>query len=250
MFFKRKSKSKRKENPSTQKEENAPIIQYDLLFSKDGIDVKEKGVFLSQFPNKTEPNRTVYELMSCYNDMDSMEDSRAFTGAVLETMERICEGYKTAVIINNSTIRPLQDEVQEYMKAHVDSDSDIFVARPYGMLEVKRGLDDRLRAAFQEDRGEDRADESGYFSCIAMRDGFFESCPAELFDLNCPKDFDAFFSSLNRFRTVATCYCMDCFHNEATIEVDDSFITEDKVLTILRDCCEKYDRSLYKRKIL
>ena len=64
MFFKRKSKSKRKNNSSTQKEENAPIIQYDLLFSKDGIDVKEKGVFLSQFPNKTEPNRTVYELMS------------------------------------------------------------------------------------------------------------------------------------------------------------------------------------------
>ncbi len=247
MFFKRKSKSK--DNSSTKKEENAPIIQYELLFSKDGIGVKEKGVFLYLYPHKTEPNRTVYELMSCYNDMDSMEDSRAFMGAVLETMERICEGYKTAVLIYNSTANPLEEEVLKYMESHVDLDSDIFVAYPYGMLEVKRGLDDRLRAAFQEDRG-DRVYDSGYFSCIAMPGGFFESCPAELFDLNCPEDFDAFFSSLIRFRTVATCYCMDCFHNEATIEVDDSFITEDKVLAILRDCCEKYDRSLYKRKNL
>ena len=248
MFFKRKSKSKRKNNSSTQKEENAPVIQYDLLFSKDGIDVKEKGVFLSQFPNKTEPNRTVYELMSCYNDMDSSEDSRAFIGAVLEAIERLCGDYKTVVLIYNTTTNPLEDEVLKYMESHVDSDSDIFVAYPYGMLEVKRGLDDRLRAAFQEDRG-DRVYDSGDFSCFAMPDGFFESCPAELFELNCLEDFKAFFSSLFRLRTVATCYCMDCFHNEATIEVDDTFIPEDKVMAILRDCCEKYDRSLYKRKI-
>lgn len=247
MFFKRKSKSK--DNSSTKKEENAPIIQYELLFSKDGIGVKEKGVFLYLYPHKTEPNRTVYELMSCYNDMDSSEDSRAFMGAVLETMERLCEGYKTAVLIYNSTANPLEEEVLKYMESHVDLDSDIFVAYPYGMLEVKRGLDDRLRAAFQEDRG-DRVYDSGYFSCFAMRDDFFESCPAELFDLNCPEDFDTFFSSLIRFRTVATCYCMDCFHNEATIEVDDTFIPEDKVLAILRDCCEKYGRNLYKRKVL
>ena len=246
-LFKRKSKSK--DNSSTKKEENAPVIQYDLLFSKDGIGVKEKGVFLYLYPHKTEPNRTVYELMSCYNDMDSSEDSRAFMGAVLETMERLCGDYKTAVLIYNSTANPLEEEVLKYMESHVDLDSDIFVAYPYGMLEVKRGLDDRLRAAFQEDRG-DRVYDSGYFSCFAMRDDFFESCPAELFDLSCPKDFKTFFSSLIRFRTVATCYCMDCFHNEATIEVDDTFIPEDKVLTILRDCCEKYDRSLYKSKNL
>lgn len=248
MFFKRKLKSKRKDNSSTKKEENAPVIQYELLFSKDGIGVKEKGVYLSQYPHKTEPNRTVYELVSCYNDMDSSEDSRAFIGALLETIERLCGDYKTAALIYNSTANPLEEEVLKYMEIHQESDSDVFVAYPYGMLEVKRGLDDRLRAAFQEDRG-DRVYDSGDFSCFAMRDGFFKSCPAELFDLNCPEDFKAFFSSLIRFRTVATCYCMDCFHNEATIEVDDTFIPEDKVMEILRDCCEKYGRSLYQRKV-
>ena len=160
----------------------------------------------------------------------------------------LCRGYKTAVIIQNSTANPLEDEVLKYMESHVDSDSDIFVAYSYGMLEVKRGLDDRLRAAFLEDRG-DRKYDSGYFSSFAMPDGFFESYPAELFELNCLEDFNAFFSSLLRLRTVATCYCMDCFHNEATIEVDDTFIPEDKVMEILRDCCEKYGRNLYKRKV-
>ena len=140
--------------------------------------------------------------------------------------------------------RAASDGVQEYMKAHVDLDSDMFVARPYGMLEVKRGLDDRLRAAFQEDRG-DRVCDSGYFSCIAMRDGFFESCPDSLFQIEIGSGAELVEKFLTQFSPIVRQRDMDVFHNEVEITVDRRFVPHEQVVEIVKQACAKEGMPLH-----
>lgn len=241
MFFK---KAKRKQN-------SFPRIwtEEDKLREENDPSSPCGQIYLSWFPKQPREDEHVsYGLMSyeCEISGNSMDYFRRFNRVAADIACALCKDRMTAtLIVYRRHWSEYTPEMQEYVDRLPESDQDArYFLYPNMLLRIGRGVDRDLLTAYYKGREIDMCDSVSY-NCFAMRDGFFESCPDSLFQIEIGSGAELGEKFLAQFSPIVRQRDMDVFHNEVEITVDRRVIPHEQVIEIVQKACDKQGGRLH-----
>ena len=244
MFFKKAKK----------KQENSFKIwtEEDMIAEENKPGSLYGNINFSWYPNDLEDfqNRIkiAYRLVSpgCDISSNSMDYFRRFNRISTDIACALCKDLMTAtLIIYQKHWSEYTPEMQEYVDQLRQSDKDArYFLYPNMLLRIGRGVDRDLLEAYYKGREIDICD-SVFYDCFAMREGFFESCPDSLFQIEIGSGAELVEKFLAQFAPIVRQRDMDIFYNEIEITVDRRLIPHERVVEIVRQSCEKEDMPLH-----
>ena len=242
--------------------EKQPIEQYIGCLHKESKErqmVAEENkpdspcgkIYLSWYPNNLEESAKIaYSIMSYDCDVfdNSWDFFCRFNRIAADIACKICKDYTTAILLTC----PIGMEEHSF---HLDKYAEKKMQEPqgntrffhypfYALLRIGKGADYEMLEAYYHDRSKD-VNASLSYSCFAMRDGFFESCPDSFFEFNQLSDIEKVRKFLSQFNHVVWQQDMGFDHNDQQITVDRRFISHERVVEIVRQSCEKEDMPLH-----
>ena len=244
MFFKKAKK----------KQENSFKIwtEEDMIAEENKPGSLYGNINFSWYPNDLEDfqNRIkiAYRLVSpgCDISSNSMDYFRRFNRISTDIACALCKDLMTAtLIIYQKHWSEYTPEMQEYVDQLRQSDKDArYFLYPNMLLRIGRGVDRDLLEAYYKGREIDICD-SVFYDCFAMREGFFESCPDSLFQIEIGSGAELVEKFLAQFAPIVRQRDMDIFYNEIEITVDRRLIPHERVVEIVRQSCEKEEMPLH-----
>ena len=210
------------------------------------------NINFSWYPNDLEDfqNRIkiAYRLVSpgCDISSNSMDYFRRFNRISTDIACALCKDLMTAtLIIYQKHWSEYTPEMQEYVDQLRQSDKDArYFLYPNMLLRIGRGVDRDLLEAYYKGREIDICD-SVFYDCFAMREGFFESCPDSLFQIEIGSGAELVEKFLAQFAPIVRQRDMDISYNEIEITVDRRLIPHERVVEIVRQSCEKEEMPLH-----
>ena len=210
------------------------------------------NINFSWYPNDLEDfqNRIkiAYRLVSpgCDISSNSMDYFRRFNRISTDIACALCKDLMTAtLIIYQKHWSEYTPEMQEYVDQLRQSDKDArYFLYPNMLLRIGRGVDRDLLEAYYKGREIDICD-SVFYDCFAMREGFFESCPDSLFQIEIGSGAELVEKFLAQFAPIVRQRDMDISYNEIEITVDRRLIPHERVVEIVRQSCEKENMPLH-----
>ena len=244
MFFKKAKK----------KQENSFKIwtEEDMIAEENKPGSLYGNINFSWYPNDLEDfqNRIkiAYRLVSpgCDISSNSMDYFRRFNRISTDIACALCKDLMTAtLIIYQKHWSEYTPEMQEYVDQLRQSDKDArYFLYPNMLLRIGRGVDRDLLEAYYKGREIDICD-SVFYDCFAMREGFFESCPDSLFQIEIGSGAELVEKFLAQFAPIVRQRDMDISYNEIEITVDRRLIPHERVVEIVRQSCEKEEMPLH-----
>ena len=244
MFFK---KAKRKQNsfPKIWTEE-------DMIAEENKPGSLYGNINFSWYPNDLEDfqNRIkiAYRLVSpgCDISSNSMDYFRRFNRISTDIACALCKNLMTAtLVVFRKHWSEYTPEMQEYVDQLPQSDKDTrYFLYPNMLLRIGRGADRDLLEAYYKGREIDICDSVSY-NCFAMREGFFESCPDSLFQIEIGSGAELVKKFLTQFAPIVRQRDMDIFYNEIEITVDRRFISHERVVETVKQACAKEGMPLH-----
>ena len=241
MFFKKAKK----------KQENSFKIwtEEDMIAEENKPGSPFGKIYLSWYPKQlAEDGRVAYSLMSyeCEISDNSMNYFHRFNRISTDIACALCKNLMTAtLVVFRKHWSEYTPEMQEYVDHLPQSDQNTrYFLYPNMLLRIGRGVDRDLLEAYYKGREIDMCDSVSY-NCFAMRDGFFESCPDSLFQIEIGSGAELVEKFLAQFAPIVRQRDMDISYNEIEITVDRRFIPHERVVEIVRQSCEKEDMPLH-----
>ena len=210
------------------------------------------NINFSWYPNDLEDfqNRIkiAYRLVSpgCDISSNSMDYFRRFNRISTDIACALCKDLMTAtLIIYQKHWSEYTPEMQEYVDQLRQSDKDArYFLYPNMLLRIGRGVDRDLLEAYYKGREIDICD-SVFYDCFAMREGFFESCPDSLFQIEIGSGAELVEKFLTQFSPIVRQRDMDISYNEIEITVDRRFIPHERVVETVKQACAKEGMPLH-----
>ena len=244
MFFKKAKK----------KQENSFKIwtEEDMIAEENKPGSLYGNVNFSWYPRELEnpQNRIkmVYCLISpeCDINSNSMDYFRRFNRISTDIACALCKNLMTAtLVVFRKHWSEYTPEMQEYVDHLPQSDQNTrYFLYPNMLLRIGRGVDRDLLEAYYKGREIDMCDSVSY-NCFAMRDGFFESCPDSLFQIEIGSGAELVEKFLAQFAPIVRQRDMDISYNEIEITVDRRFIPHERVVETVEQACAKEGMPLH-----
>ncbi|MBC8559619.1 hypothetical protein [Fumia xinanensis] len=244
MFFKKAKK----------KQENSFKIwtEEDMIEEENKPDSPYGNINFSWYPNDLEDFQNcikiAYRLVSpgCDISGNSVDYFRRFNRISTDIACTLCKDRMTAtLIVYRRHWSEYTPEMQEYVDRLPQSGQDArYFLYPNMLLRIGRGVDRDLLTAYYKGREIDMCDSVSY-NCFAMRDGFFESCPDSLFQIEIGSGAELVEKFLAQFSPIVRQRDMDVFHNEVEITVDRRVIPHEQVIEIVQKACDKQGGRLH-----
>ncbi len=244
MFFK---KTKGKQNSFSK-----IWTEEDMIAEENKPDSLYGNINFSWYPSDLEDHQNrikiAYRLVSpgCDISSNSVDYFRRFNCISTDIACALCKDRMTAtLVIFRRHWSEYTPEMQEYVDQLQQSDKDTrYFLHPNMLLRIGRGVDRDLLEAYYKGREIDMCDSVSY-NCFAMRDGFFESCPDSLFQIEIGSGAELVEKFLTQFSPIVRQRDMDISYNEVEITVDRRVIPHEQVIEIVQKACDKQGGRLH-----
>ena len=243
MFFHLFGKKKR-EFPKIRTEE-------DMIAEENNPDSPYGKIYFNWYPSSLEETmKTAYSIVSydCDVSGNSMDYFRRFNRVAADIAYGLCKDYTTATLltcpIGMEELSFNLDKYAEKKMQEPQGDARFFHCPFYALLRIGKGVDPEMLEAYYRDRSKDLYDPLSY-SCFAMKDGFFESCPDNLFEFNELEDIEKIRNFLSQFDHLVWHRDIDFCHNDVQFTVDRRIIPHEQVVEIVRQACKNQGMPLH-----